>query len=75
MVKQLFEHIIIDPNVRFGKPVIVGTRVPVDVIIGKIAGGMTLEEVEHEYDLTHKQVQAALKYAAHIVAEEQLVFA
>lgn len=75
MEKQIFEHITIDPGVRFGKPVIAGTRVPVDLIVGKIAGGMTTEEVMQEYDLTRDHVQAALKYAAHLVAEEELVFA
>lgn len=65
-------NITIDPKVKFGKPVIAGTRVPVDLIVGKIAGGMTIEEVEKEYDLTRKQVLAALGYAADIVASEEV---
>jgi len=75
MEKQLFEYITIQPNVRFGKPVIIGTRVPVYLIVGKIAGGMTIEEVMREYELTREQVQAALKYAAHLIAEEEIAFA
>lgn len=75
MNKQIFDHITVQPDVRFGKPVIAGTRVPVDLIVGKIAGGMIIEEVMREYNLTYEQVQAALKYAAHLVAEEELVFA
>ena len=75
MNEQIFEHITVQPNVRIGKPVIAGTRVPVDLIVGKIAGGMTTEEVMQEYDLTREQVQAALKYAAYLVAEEELAFA
>ena len=75
MTKQLFDHITIDPGVHFGKPVIAGTRVPVELVVGKIAGGMTFAEVEREYDLAPAQVQAALKYAAYLVAEEELVFA
>lgn len=35
-----------------GKPVIRGTRMPVTLIIGSLAGGMTYEEVQREYDLT-----------------------
>ena len=73
--KQIFEYIAVDPAVRFGKPVIAGTRVPVDLIVGKIAGGMTAEDVMQEYDLTKEQVQATLKYAAYLVAEEELAFA
>lgn len=66
--------IAVDPKVRFGKPIIAGTRVPVHLVVGKIAGGMTIEIVMKEYDLTRTQVFAALKYAAEIVAQEDTVF-
>ncbi len=59
--KNIFPNITVDPEVRFGKPVIEGTRVPVDLIVGKIAGGMTVEEVVREYDLKKLQVLAALR--------------
>lgn len=72
MNKQRTADITIDPKVKFGKPVIAGTRVPVDLVIGKIAGGMAIEEVKKEYDLTHKQVLAALRYAADLVASEEV---
>jgi uncharacterized protein (DUF433 family) len=36
---EIAERIIIDEKVRFGKPVIKGIRVPVDLIIDKLAGG------------------------------------
>ena len=75
MEQRVFDHITVQPNVRFGKPVIAGTRVPVDLVVGKIAGGMDIAEVTQEYDLTHEQVQAALRYAARLVAEEELSFA
>ena len=32
-----------DPSIMMGKPVIAGTRVPVDLVLGKLAGGMTYE--------------------------------
>lgn len=73
--KKLFDHITVDPKVRFGKPVIDGTRVPVDMVVGKIAGGMTVEEVMDEYNLTKQQVMAALRYAAELVAQEEITFA
>ena len=75
MAKKIFNFITIDKDVRFGKPVIEGTRVPVDIIVGKIAGGMTTEEVMKEYDLTKQQVMAALKYAAELVSQEEITFA
>ena len=46
------ERITIDPKICDGKPVIRGTRMPVTLIIGSLAGGMTYEEVQREYDLT-----------------------
>ena len=48
---EIAHRIVIEQRVRFGKPVIKGTRVPVDLILGKLAGGMTYEEVMSEYDL------------------------
>ena len=75
MKRQLFHNIVVDPKVRFGKPVIEGTRLPVDMVVGKIAGGMPVEEVMKEYELTRQQVYAALKYAAKLVEEEEIAFA
>ena len=75
MRQKIFNHIVVMPDVRFGKPIIEGTRVPVDLIVGKIAGGMTVEAVMKEYSLTREQVMAALQYAAKVVAEEELALA
>jgi len=69
---EIAPRITVDEKVRFGKPVIKGTRVPVDLILGKLAGGMTYEEVMVEYDLTREDVLAALKYAAKSLAEEEI---
>lgn len=74
MKKEIFPLITIQPNVRFGKPVIQGTRIPVDLVVGKLAGGMALDEVMREYDLALEQVRAALGYAAELVAGETLAF-
>ena len=40
---EIAPRISVDERVRFGKPVIAGTRVPVDLVLGKLAGGMTYE--------------------------------
>jgi len=73
--QEIFPHITVDPQVRFGKPVIAGTRVPVDLVVGKLAGGMTQNKVKQEYELQQIQILAALKYAAQIVALEEVAFA
>jgi len=62
----------IDRKVRFGKPVIKGTRVPVDLILGKLAGGMTYEQVMAEYDLARKDILNALNYASKLMSSEEV---
>lgn len=71
-MKEIAPEITVDPAVRFGKPVVKGTRVPVDLVIRELANGMTPEEVSREYALTGEQIQAALRYAADRVAEEEV---
>ncbi|EQD36919.1 protein containing DUF433, partial [mine drainage metagenome] len=63
-------RVVVDPAVLHGKPVIRGTRVPVSIVVGSLAGGMTFEDVQREYDLTAEDVRAALKFAADLTAEE-----
>lgn len=65
-------EIIIDEKRRFGKPIIKGTRITVDEVLGALAGGMTFEEVEKEYGIKKDGVLAALRYATEIVSEEQV---
>jgi uncharacterized protein (DUF433 family) len=55
----------LDEKVAFGKPAIRGTRVPVELVVGKVAGGRSAEEVAREYDLAPEDVSAALSYAAY----------
>jgi uncharacterized protein (DUF433 family) len=66
------DRIIIDPAVRHGKPIIKGTRVPVELILNFLAAGMKMEEITKEYDLETEDVLAALAYAARIVAGEEI---
>ena len=69
-----FPQITIDPKVRFGKPIIIGTRIPVDLVVSKIAGGMEIKDIMKEYDLSREQVYTALQYAAKLVASEEVAF-
>lgn len=69
---EIAPRITIDEKVRFGKPVVKGTRVPVDLILGKLAGGMTYEEVMMEYDLTKEDILAVLNFAARYLSEEEI---
>lgn len=69
---EIAPRISVNKDIRFGKPVITGTRVPVELIIGKLAGGMTYDEVMAEYDLKRQDILAALDYAAKTLAREEI---
>ena len=67
---ELYPGISSHQGILGGKPVIRGTRVPVDLVLGQLASGMTTEEVCCEYHLTPEQIRAALGYAAQRMSEE-----
>jgi uncharacterized protein (DUF433 family) len=64
------DRIALDPKVCHGKPIIRGTRLPVTVVVGSLAGGMTFEDVEREYDVTGDDIRAALKFVADLANQE-----
>jgi len=66
------DRIVVDPKIVHGQPVVYGTRVPVSIVVGSLAGGMTFEEVEAEYGVTRDDILACLDYAARTVTEERV---
>jgi uncharacterized protein (DUF433 family) len=64
------DRIVIDPKIAHGKPVIRGTRVPVTVVVGSLAAGMTFEQIQREYDLTAEDIRAALRFVGEIAEQE-----
>ena len=59
------ERIVVDPNVRFGKPCVRGTRISVGDILGYLAGGMTEDEILRDLpQLAREDVRACLACAA-----------
>ena len=72
MAREIAPRIVVDSSVRFGRPVIQGTRVSVDLIVAKLAGGMAAADVATEYELSLEDVQAALSYAAQVLASEEV---
>ncbi|MBW4690078.1 MAG: DUF433 domain-containing protein [Komarekiella atlantica HA4396-MV6] len=61
MQKQLKQLVVSDPKVMMGKPVIVGTRITVELILEKLAAGETPEQIlESHPRLTREAIQAAL---------------
>ena len=60
------EYIRIDPDIRFGKPCITGTRISVSDILQWLASGMSYEEILEDFPMLKKEhLFAALAFAAH----------
>ena len=63
--EELLKRITQDPEVMTGKPVIKGTRLTVQYIIGLLAEGASIQDIVDEYDdLSKKDVKACLLYAS-----------
>ena len=60
MALQLSPRIVVDSAVRFGRPVIEGTRVPVDLVLAKLAAGMTAIQIADDYDLALEDIQTVV---------------
>ena len=66
-------RIVLDPNVLAGKPVINGTRLSVDFIVGLLAEGWTEADIQRNYPgVTHEDVAACLHYAAEVLQSERV---
>ena len=67
------ERVVIEPDLHHGDPCIKGTRVPVAMIVGSLADGMTPEEIQEAYpQLTSEDIRAALAYAADVIHQDVL---
>ena len=64
--------IIVDEKVRHGKPIIEGTRITVDEVLGMLESGMTYTEIEKEHGLNKEQIIAVIKYAAALMKGEEV---
>jgi len=59
------KYIYSDIKIMMGKPVIIGTRIPVELILEKIAAGETFEQIlEAHPRLTNEAIRAAIAFAA-----------
>ena len=69
------DRIEINPDVMLGKPVIKGTRIPVELIIRKLGEGAVLEDLLDAYpNLEKDDIQAALLYAADHMGNETVIY-
>ena len=67
------DRIIVDPEILVGKPVIRGTRIPVELVLKRLAQDLTIETILEAYPrLTLEDVKACLEYAQALVAGEEV---
>ena len=66
------DRIVKDPEILAGKPVVRGTRIPVELVLAKLARNPDLNELFEDYPrLTVEDVKACLDYARSLVEREQ----
>lgn len=66
-------RIIIDPDVLAGKPVVRGTRIPVELVLQRLSQQLDVEELLEAFPrLTRRDIQACVEYAQSLVEGEEL---
>jgi uncharacterized protein (DUF433 family) len=69
----LKKHIEVNPKIMFGKPVIKGTRIPVDLILERLAYASTMEEIIESYpNISKEDIYACLYYASLQIRNENI---
>jgi len=70
----MLERISVSPDIHFGKPCIKGTRIPVQDVLELVAEGLSFEQIIKDYyaDVTTEDIRACLRYAAALVAAEDI---
>jgi uncharacterized protein (DUF433 family) len=73
MDDSFWQRISIDPKIMVGKPVIRGTRIPVEFIVRMLAQGLPESDILREYPhLQPEDIRAALAYAAELLTNEDI---
>lgn len=68
------KRIVSDPDIMLGKPIVKGTRITVELILRKMAEGMTFEELLEAYPhITKDDILAAISYSADVISKEELI--
>ena len=65
-------RIVIDNKIRHGKPIIRGTRITIDEVLGALVGGMNYEVIEREYGIRREDILAVVDYTASFVRGEEI---
>lgn len=74
MEDRLLKRIEENPKIMFGKPVIKGTRLTVEIILEKLASGESEDDIIKDYPIiTKEDIKACLLYAANMISHEELI--
>ncbi len=67
-------RISVNPNIHFGKPCIIGTRIPVQSILELVSEGISFAEIVRDYysNIEIKDIKACLQYAIEMIAAEEI---
>ena len=73
MKKDLLKRIVQNPEIMLGKPVIEGTRLPVEILVEKVAYGYSNQDILKEYPfISEEDIKASLLYAAKVIRREEV---
>ena len=71
--EKLLTRIVVDPKILVGKPIIKGTRIPVELILKKLGQNIDVTEILQDFPrLTTEDIKAAIMYAESLVEETEM---
>lgn len=71
MRRDITPGVVSDPDILGGRPVLRNRRIAVSQLVDQLAGGMTLDEMRTDYQLSDDEVRALLNYIAQVVREDE----
>jgi len=72
MEQEIVPGVVSNPEILGGRPILKGHRIAVSQLLAQFAGGMSLREIQEDYELTDEEIKAVLNYAAHTAKEKDL---
>ena len=69
---KVMKNIIIDEEVRHGKPVIEGTRITVEEVLGLLETGMEFNKIQEEYGLDQEDIKSVIRYVNSFMSGEEV---
>jgi uncharacterized protein (DUF433 family) len=71
MRRDITPGVVSDPDILGGRPVLRGRRIAVSQLVDQLAGGMSLDEIQEDYQLSEDEIRALLNYIAQVVRQDE----